>query len=337
MNEKFHNALARKEQAIPPIWMMRQAGRYHSHYQGMRKDNSFMDLCKKADLAAEVAMGPIRDFDFDVAILFSDLLFPLEAIGMGLSYGDGGPKLGWHLNPQTINEIKNPDDALPALQFQQAAVEKTREVLPDDKSLIGFVGGPWTLFVYATAGSHKGNLAPVHQNMPLFKPFCETMVPLLKKNIQLQLDGGAEKVMLFDTAAGEISPYLYHEMVLPSIIELAETFPGKLGYYAKNIQTTYYDHDFFRSGTLAGLGFDHKWQLSDAFKVSETGFVQGNFHELLLTQDESEFKKHVDVYIQRMKQIEDRRGWVCGLGHGIIPQAKENNVRYFIKTIREQL
>src|SRR5471030_2818467 len=98
MNEKFQNALHRVPQAVPPVWFMRQAGRYHSHYQALRKQHSFMELCKNPDLAAEVALGPILDFDYDVAILFSDLLFPLEALGMGLEYGDGGPKIGRHLN-----------------------------------------------------------------------------------------------------------------------------------------------------------------------------------------------------------------------------------------------
>src|SRR5437016_375008 len=79
---RLHNALARRPQSTPPIWLMRQAGRYHKHYQALREKYSFMDLCKRPELAAEVALGPVLDFDFDAAILFSDLLFPLEALGM---------------------------------------------------------------------------------------------------------------------------------------------------------------------------------------------------------------------------------------------------------------
>src|SRR6266849_7350709 len=92
-SDRFQNALARRSQAVPPIWLMRQAGRYHRHYQALRRKHSFMDLCKNAELAAEVALGPVVDFDFDAAILYSDLLFPLEALGMGLDY-DRGPQLG---------------------------------------------------------------------------------------------------------------------------------------------------------------------------------------------------------------------------------------------------
>ena len=85
-NERFTNAINYKEQNIPPIWMMRQAGRYHSHYQNLRAKYSFMELCKIPEIAAEVALGPVQDFDFDLAILFSDLLFPLEGLGMGLKF-----------------------------------------------------------------------------------------------------------------------------------------------------------------------------------------------------------------------------------------------------------
>src|SRR6516162_5335748 len=105
MNERFQNALKRKAQEIPPIWMMRQAGRYHSHYQKLRAKYDFMELCKNPELASEVAMGPIMDFDFDVAILFSDLLFPLEALGMGLKY-DPAPRLHRRLTSETIMDLR---------------------------------------------------------------------------------------------------------------------------------------------------------------------------------------------------------------------------------------
>src|SRR6266542_7138749 len=102
-NRRFQNALVRRGQATPPIWMMRQAGRYHSHYRALRQKYSFMDLCKQPELATEVALGPVLDFDFDAAILFSDLLFPLEALGMGLEYTDQGPQLEWKLDPTSVS------------------------------------------------------------------------------------------------------------------------------------------------------------------------------------------------------------------------------------------
>src|SRR5205809_2767149 len=131
-NLRFQNALARTPQPTPPIWLMRQAGRYHRHYQALRQKHSFMELCKEPNLAAEVALGPVLDFDFDAAILFSDLLFPLEALGMGLEYTDRGPQLGWKLDQQACGRLRSVDEAWPHLLFQGEAMRATREHLPED-------------------------------------------------------------------------------------------------------------------------------------------------------------------------------------------------------------
>src|SRR5437667_11827733 len=136
VNVRFQNALARRPQSTPHIWLMRQAGSYHKHYQALREKYSFMDLCKRPELAAEVALGPVLDFDFDAAILFSDLLFPLEALGMGLEYTDRGPQLEWNLNRATLSALKTVEEAWPNLLFQGEALRLTRNTLPDDKSLI---------------------------------------------------------------------------------------------------------------------------------------------------------------------------------------------------------
>ena len=217
-------ALKGKKLERPPIWLMRQAGRYHRHYQDLRRQFSFMDLCKRPELAAHVALGPVLDFDFDAAILFSDLLFPLEALGMGLQYTDAGPQLGWKLTPQTRAKLRSVDEAWPHLLVQGDALRATRQLLPANKSLIGFVGGPWTLFVYAVEGTHK-HVDRATKELQLFEKFCETLVPLLTKNIELQLANEAEVVMIFDTAAGELAPEVFHSAVVPQLERLPA--PGR--------------------------------------------------------------------------------------------------------------
>jgi len=338
-NEKFKNAVQRIAQKTPPIWFMRQAGRYHQHYQKLRAKYSFMELCKNPELAAEVAFGPVNEFDFDVAILFSDLLFPLEAMGMGLSYDDGGPKLGWHLTAENISQLKRPDDALPALEFQKQAMLATRARIPAQKSLIGFVGGPWTLFAYAVQGSHDGGLTQAKAQLPLFEGFCAKVVELLEKNIRLQLEGGAEIVMLFDTAAGELSPALFKRHVVPQLSKLAQTFPQKLGYYSKLTTQAHLDHPLFQSGLFAGLGFDHRWALKTAVRLSKSGFVQGNFDQSLFFADTIHFKNYLADYIHAVKEFSasERAGWVCGLGHGVLPKTPEAHVKHFVDYVRSEL
>ncbi len=341
MNTNFNNAIGNIPQPVPPIWFMRQAGRYHSHYQALRKKNSFMDLCRLPDLAAEVAMGPIMDFDFDVSIMFSDLLFPLQAMGFGLQYTDEGPKLDIHLTPDLFPRLTPFEDAWPQLLFQKRVLELTRKKLPKNKSLIGFIGGPWTLFVYAVEGSHKGSLTLSKKYLPLYQQFSSLLIPILKKNIDLQLEGGAEVVMIFDTAAGEIDPYIYSQLVMPQLVELAKLYPKKLGYYSKGTMGGYFSKDFFMA-PWAGLGFDHRWNLPPLLKnlnvYENSFFAQGNFDQSLLHQEPADFEKTLRRYLQPFLEMDlrDRSRWVCALGHGVLPNTPEKNVHTFIEVVRKE-
>ncbi len=335
-NQKFINAQKKVPQQVPPIWLMRQAGRYHSHYQALRKQNDFDKLCRTPTLACQVTLGPIQDFDFDVAILFSDLLYPLDALGLQLSYGDNGPKLAKELTSENIKDLPSAEKALPALNFQKEALQLIRKELPNEKSLIGFVGGLWTLYVYATENGHAGNLVTAKSQFELYQKFCTTLLPLLKLNIDLQLKGGAEVVMVFDTAAGELSQMHYQKYLEPYLMELAKTFPGKLGYYSKGTQPGFFSRAMKRSD-WAGFGFDHRWNLGSVFADEYSGFAQGNFDQALLGADHETFKKEFQLYLERFLGMSplERKGWVCALGHGVLPTAKEENVKYFVEYVRE--
>lgn len=338
MNNRYIAAVeGRNLSGPPPIWLMRQAGRYHRHYQALRAKHSFMQLCKEPELAAQVALGPVQDFDFDVAILFSDLLFPLEALGMGLEYGDQGPELGWHLNEDNIKNLRPADEAIEGLKFQKVAMRSTREMLTREKSLVGFVGGPWTLFVYACEGSHSGNLLETKKRLHLFPKFLDIMTPLLQKNIALQIEGGAEIVYIFDTAAGEISPALYRRMIEPALLKLADSFPKRTAYYSKGTQPEYFSEQFLNS-SFAGFGFDHRWNLSSWLQQKKSsGLVQGNFDQALLHAHESDFKRELDEFLKPFKDLPraELSRWVCGLGHGVLPMTPENHVRYFVDHVRK--
>ena len=332
-NERFQNALKGKVQNIPPVWMMRQAGRYHSHYRALREKHGFKELCMLPDVAAEVAMGPIEEFDFDLAILFSDILFPLEALGMPLEYSPG-PKMGFHVNDETIKSLKSSDEAIGALAFQKEAVAATRERLPDDKSLIGFVGGPWTLFSYAVQGTHAGGLLETKKHLHLWPEFAEKINALLHMNIEQQLEAGAEAVMVLDTAAGELSPDLFRSLVQPGLEQIAKRKPNQLGYYAKSITADFFG-DSWREIPWAGQGFDHRMNIRPYLGGDK--FVQGNFDQLLLHQDPKSFEANLREYLKPFAEMspEQRKGWVCGVGHGLVPKTPEENVKRFVQVIRE--
>ena len=215
----LQQALARRNRGRPPVWFMRQAGRYHRHYQRLRARHDFMDLCKQPELAVEVTLGPIEDFGFDAAILFSDLLFPLEAMGMGLRY-EPGPKLDWHLRSTAdLARLQGGAARAAHMSFQAEAIARLRARLPADTSLIGFVGGPFTLYAYAVAGSHEGfareGIAGLDNG--LYAGFNERLCELLAANMALQAEAGADCVAIFDTAAGTLSPEQFARLAAPAL------------------------------------------------------------------------------------------------------------------------
>ena len=335
-NTKFLNSLNRTPQKDPPIWFMRQAGRYHDHYQALKKNHSFEELCKNPLLAAETAMGPINEFDFDVAILFSDILFPLEALGMDLSYNPG-PQFGLHLNEENAHELLVNQNPISLLDFQGEAIERTIERLPDDKSLIGFIGGPWTLIAYACNISKDSR--EINLNNFQIGILDNVILPLLKENIKLQLNAGAEVVMIFDSTAHQLAEEDLNIYLKKIFNVLAKDFPNKIGYYAKdgiNYETIIAQQDDPEI-SLAGTGIDSNVDLRDYFKRTTNGFVQGNFSEHFLTLPYDEFLSKLDIFINQMSKLnpEERAGWVCGLGHGVLKTTPQENVKEFVNRIRD--
>lgn len=341
MSGRFFGALSGEVQPVPPVWCMRQAGRYQRAYQEFRRRHSFEKLCREPELAARVALASIEDFDFDAAILFSDLLFPLDALGLTLKYDDTGPKILKRLSAANVGRLRSPSAALADLSFQAEAVAATRRRLPTSKGLIGFVGGPWTLFVYALEGTHKGSLAQSKTSLPLYARFAEIMVPLLAEVARAQLGAGADLVMVFDTAAGELAPSVFRGHIAPHLAQLADSLPGRLGYFARGMNPAHGDQAGARPpGAWAGVGVDWRWNVADVLASPDrTGFVQGNFDPALLHLTGRALGRALDAFLDPIVRLapDARRGWICGLGHGVLPKTPEGSVRTFVRTVRKRL
>ena len=324
MNEKFYNACNRIEQPSPPIWFMRQAGRYHSHYRKLKEKWTFEQLCKLPNLAAEVALGPIKEFDYDVAILFSDILWPLEGLGIPLKF-DPGPKFEFNLTEQNADELADTDKALAILHFQKEAVELTRSRLSKDKSLIGFVGGPWTLMNYAVGQSRVTNKFKLDY-------MEKVLIPLLVDNIKLQIDAGAEKVMIFDSGLHNMSQSFFKEKYAPLLLPFGHP---DIGYYSRHLPGIDCLDEICEI-IVGGVGLDHNVDINDVLtRRFLSGFVQGNFDENKMLLPEQELRKEVHKFCDKLENV-DRTGWVCGLGHGINKHTPEENVHLFINIIRNR-
>lgn len=339
---RFETALAGERQDVPPVWLMRQAGRYQRSYQARRRKHSFDELCREPHLAAGVTLDAVEQFDFDAAIIFSDLLYPLDALGLPVTYDDGGPQLARRLDEARLAKLRDVDKAAERLAFQAEAMALTRYHLPASKGLIGFIGGPWTLFVYAVEGTHAGSLVRAKSSMALYQKFARVLVPLLERQARAQLEAGADVVMVFDTAAGELAPADYQRFIAPDLRRLARALPGQLGYFARGIQAAHLGGrpDTRGIGDWLGLGLDWRWNITDALAVAgRRGFVQGNFDPALLHLTGRALHRAIDAFLAPVAALAParRRGWICGLGHGVLPGTPEASVRDFVRVVRRRM
>ena len=327
-NKKFYNALHRIEQKVPPIWLMRQAGRYHSHYQNLKTKHTFEDLCKIPELICETTMGPIQDFDFDAAILFSDILFPLDYLGMGLAFNPG-PEFANPLTEQILNQEKEQSFS-DYIKFQIDGLTLIRDTLPDNKSLIGFVGAPYTLFKFAQRHPQS--------NSNLLNDFLPVIEKILEENIDLQFGIDLDILMIFDTEAQHLNLDEFNKYVKPFIEKIAHKYPGKIGYFTKDID----DEKYESLKTIKDLKLTVVGSNQDIFsKLPNTNLsLQGNFsNDYLAIEDIVEFKKHLDNFIKYIKDqdLSKRSGWICSLDHGVLKTTPERNVKLFIEKIRTEL
>jgi uroporphyrinogen decarboxylase len=336
-------ALARRNTLRPPVWFMRQAGRYHRHYQRLRARHEFMELCKQPELAAQVTMGLIDEFGFDAAILFSDLLFPLEAMGFGLRY-EPGPKLGWYLRGAAqLSRLRGGRAAAADLEFQAEAIRLVKGCLGRERALIGFVGGPFTLYAYAVAGAHDGF---TRQSLPgledgLYAGSCGRLTGLLAGNMVLQAQAGVDCVAIFDTAAGALDPAHFARHAAGALAPVVAQFRAEcphtpLIYYSRD---TGPDHwRALEPLDIQCLGVDWRHELAPTLSAQAPRWsLQGNLNPgwLLLPAAELEAKVRAVFAAVAALPAAARAAWVCGLGHGVLQQTPEDNVRLVLKIQRE--
>ncbi len=211
MNKPLIDVLAGVRQAPPPVWMMRQAGRYLPEYRAVRdKAGSFLNLCFNPDMAAEVTLQPIRRFGFDAAILFSDILVIPHALGQTVSFVEGeGPRLDPLTTGAALKALpRQCDDTI--LQPIYETVRRVKAELPEGVTLIGFCGAPWTVATYMVAGQGTPDQAPAKRlaaaDPEAFAGLIDTLVEASADYLVNQLDAGAECLQIFDTWAGSLPP-----------------------------------------------------------------------------------------------------------------------------------
>jgi uroporphyrinogen decarboxylase len=288
--------------------MMRQAGRYHSHYQQLKQKYTFEQLCREPDLACEVTLGPIQEFD--------------------LSFSPG-PVFEKNLTKSMLDNVQI-SAFEEYIQFQHQALQNIRSALPSNKSLIGFTGGPITLYHFAIRNN------PIADN--LFEQALPILQKLIEKNIAIQFQNDIDLLMIFDTEANQLTDQEFQDFCLPFIKQIANQYHSKIGYFTKNISPNKFELlKKISNLQLTVLGTQH-----NIFQeLPQTHLtLQGNFsNDLLTISEKSHFLSALEEYIDLCKSydVSQRAGWIASLDHGVQKITPETNIHLFIDQIRTKL
>ncbi|HBS25599.1 MAG TPA: uroporphyrinogen decarboxylase [Gammaproteobacteria bacterium] len=342
-NDRMIRALLRKPVDRTPIWIMRQAGRYLPEYLKTRAAaGSFMDLCKNAELACEVTMQPLRRFDLDAAILFSDILTIPDAMGLGLYFEEGeGPRFK---NPvQTAKDIKklaapDPEDEL---KYVMDAVRTIKKELNGSVPLIGFTGSPWTLATYMVEGGSSKEFSKIkglmYSDPKSLHLLLNTIADSVTSYLNAQIAAGAQVVQIFDTWGGALTPTAYKEFSLNYMEKIISGL--NLGQGDSEVPVI----QFTKGGALSleqqaktgcsALGLDWTIDIGDAReRVGDQVALQGNMDPGVLygTPEliEQEVKKILDGFGHHP-------GHVFNLGHGIHQHIDPANVKFLVDTVHK--
>ena len=340
MTKKILKALAGEKQKIPPIWMMRQAGRYLPEYRETRAQaGDFLSLCYNSELAAEVTLQPIRRYGFDAAILFADILLLPQALGADLWFVTGeGPRLSTVQTKQDFENLRQPEEINETLAPVYETVKILSKELPRETTLIGFAGAPWTVATYMVAGRGTPDKAPAHllknENPELFDNLINLLVEGTVEYLSNQINAGAEVIKIFDSWAGSLKGNDFDKYALEpckKIISALKVKHPTIPIIAFPRQAGDRYVGFAKQAGADCVALDEsvsaEW-ISQNVQVD--GCIQGNLASSHMVSGGSAL---IDETKRIVKALSNGPH-IFNLGHGITPDADPQNVQIMIDTIR---
>jgi uroporphyrinogen decarboxylase len=336
MTSRFLDACRRRPTDVRPVWFMRQAGRYMKEYREIRSKHSLLEICKRPDLAAEITLQPVEVLDVDAAIIFADLLLPVEPMGLKLKFVAGeGPVID---NPVRTSEdidtlsISNTDD----LGYVGEAIQLAVRQLAGRVPVIGFVGAPFTMASYMIEGGPSRTFLRTKQMMyrdeTLWRRLMGKLVDVLGPYAVMQVAAGARSIQVFDSWVGALGPDDYVRYVAPysrALIERIRSSGVPVIHFGTGAG------GFFRELHAAGgdvIGVDWRINIDQAWMdISYRSAVQGNLDPAVLFAPLPELKARVH---ELLKRTGIRPGHIFNLGHGILPETPVDNVKAVVDFVR---
>jgi uroporphyrinogen decarboxylase len=333
--------LSGRTQAIPPVWFMRQAGRYLPEYRALReRAGSFLDLCFTPELAAEVTLQPIRRFGFDAAILFSDILVVPHALGRTVSFEAGeGPRLEPLVDAAQLNALAtDPDETIFAPVYE--AARRVKAELPPSVALLGFCGAPWTVATYMVAGRGTPDQAPArlmaYRAPQAFARMIDILVSVSSRYLVGQLRAGADAVQIFDTWAGVLPPAEFARWCVAPVKKIianvrAEVPDAKIIGFPRGAGASL--STYIHEVPINAVSID--WTAERAFireRIQSKTAVQGNLDPLVLLSGGAALDRAVDEILENFC----RGPFIFNLGHGILPETPITHVEQTLRRIRNR-
>ena len=329
------NIIIGKNKYCTSIWFMRQAGRYLPEFRKIRSQNqNFINLCLNSDLSAEITLQPISRYNLDSAIIFSDILLVPYALGQEVQFvKDKGPQLS-ELNKKNFFNV-NKKIFINKLSPVYKAIQKTRKTLSKEKSLISFIGAPWTLLVYMFGLKRNKNELDLLKLKKKHKEINEILSELteyLCTHIEQQVNAGADVVQVFDSWAGLIPEENLKELCLEpnlKIVEYCKKINTPVICFPKGIKENYKQfNDFVKPDALSlDSEINPLWAKTNLKNV----VLQGGMNPKILLKPEKEIYEEAKKYLDTFKDVP----YIFNLGHGLIPETEPEKVKKLIKFVRE--
>ena len=339
MHKPLLEVLNGKHQAVPPIWMMRQAGRYLPEYMAIRKNvGSMLDMCFAPKLAAEVTLQPVRRFGFDAAILFSDILVVPHALGRTVRFETGeGPRLDPLDSPDAVMKLRGvADDAVLAPIYETIRLVKAE--LPAGAAFLGFCGGPWTVATYMIAGRGTPDQAPArlfaYRHPEAFARLIDILVESSSKYLVRQFEAGVDAVQIFDTWAGILPPGEFRRWcIAPTqriVADVRRAVPGaKIIGFPRGAGSSL--KRYVEDVEIDAVGLD--WMVDLGFardEIQRRRPVQGNLDPLALRAGGASLDRSIDAILEALAG----GPFIFNLGHGILPDTPVAHVEQMLKRVR---
>jgi len=340
MTKTLLRALSGETLPSPPVWLMRQAGRYLPEYRATRAQaGDFLSLCYTPDLAAEVTLQPIRRYGFDAAILFADILLIPDALGADLWFVTGeGPRLSTITGPDGLKPLKGKDDIHDHLAPVYETVKILSRELPKETTLIGFAGAPWTVATYMIAGRGTPDQAPAHKLRQEHPATFDALINLLTdatiEYLSKQVEAGAEVVKIFDSWAGSLKGEAFDRYALEPAKkitqEMKQRFPGlPVIAFPREAGDKYIG--FAKAVGADCLALDTSVDATWAAQhLQKDGCVQGNLDPKLMITGGDALRQEARRILDALKNGPH----IFNLGHGITPEADPENVHVLLEEIR---